>query len=157
MSQQIAAIRMTIAVENYLSVIEEIKPLLREHWLEIANFKDSIPLDPDWAKYQAMEAAGMLVIITMRRGGKLVGYSIFMLLNHPHYQSTLFAMNDILYLVPAERRGLTGIRLIKESERILMKMNVKKITWHLKPQHDFSPILKRMGYMHEEICMGKVL
>jgi hypothetical protein len=67
------------------------------------------------------------------------------------------AMNDVIYIKPSERKGRTGIRLIKESELRLTKLGVKKISWHLKPQYDFSAILTRMGYMREEIMMGKVL
>lgn len=146
-----------IAVESYADVIGEIKPLLEMHWQEIATYRDHIPLDPDYARYQAAEAAGNLLILTARHRGVLVGYSIFFMLAHPHYKSTLFAMNDIIFLHPDLRGGMLGPRLIKASEEEVRSRGAMKISWHIKPSHDFSPLLKRMGYALDEINMAKIL
>lgn len=148
---------IVVQVEKYADVIDEIKPLLALHWQEIANNRDAIPLDPNYAHYKVMEDAGMLVILAARKDDALVGYSIFFLLRNLHYQSTLFAMNDVLYLLPAERASRVGLRLIKESERVVASMGAKKISWHIKPTHDFSPLLERLGYAKDEIAMGKII
>lgn len=146
-----------IRVENYADVIGEIKPLLELHYHEIASFKDSIPLDPNFARYAELDAAGALLIIAARRDGVLVGYSIFFLTHHLHYQSTLIAANDIVFLHPSERSGGMGIRLFKESERIARERGAKLISWHIKPVNDFSPILERLGYVRHEIILAKLL
>lgn len=154
---------MSIAVERFADVIEEIKPLLEEHWKEIATFKEDIPLDPDYDGYRKADEAGSMVIVTARHDGELVGYSIFFLLRHPHYRSTWFAMNDILFVRRDKRGSMTGIRLIKQSEtevwRMVSKRGAKlvKISWHLKHSHDFSPVLDSLGYTHDEFTMAKLL
>lgn len=146
-----------VRVEQYATVIGEIKPLLELHWQEIATDRDAIPLDPNFEQYRAMEAAGNLVILTAREAGALIGYSIFFLIRHPHYQSTVFAMNDILFVTPAKRGGRAGLRLIRESERVMRERGASKISWHIKAMHDFSPLLHRIGYATEEIILAKLL
>lgn len=146
-----------IRVEKFADVIDVIKPLLEMHWQEIANNRDVIPLAPDYERYQAVEAAGLMTIITARAAGELVGYSIFFLMPHPHYRTTLFAMNDILFVSPAYRGGSTGLRLIRASERLMKEKGAKKISWHIKPTHDFSPMLERQGYVQDEIILSKII
>ena len=148
---------ITFIKETYTNVIEDIKPLLENHWQEVANYKDKVPLKPDFNKYQTLEKNKVLVIVTCRDNEKLVGYSIFFLSKHLHYTTCLVASNDILFLDKTYRKGRTGIKLIQESERLLKNMGVNRIIWHIKPKNNFSPILIRMGYIQEEIIMGKFL
>lgn len=147
-----------VRVERYDDVIEEIKPLLEMHWHEIATFKEAIPLDPDYERYRVMDESGMAVIIAARRDGRLVGYSIMFFVHHMHYRSTLFAANDILFLHPDERRGRTGVALIRASERIARERGARKISWHIKSAHDFSRLLvDHLGYQHDEVNVAKLL
>lgn len=148
---------VVIRVEKFVDVIGEIRPLLEAHWEEIASHRDEIQLDPDYAIYEKLDAAGILVIVAARRDEKLVGYSIFSVMPHLHYKSTVFAMNDIIYLTPAERASGIGIRLIKESEHFMRERGARLISWHIKPVLDFSPLLERMGYERKEIIMAKLL
>jgi GNAT superfamily N-acetyltransferase len=152
-----AATVVNFSVERYADVIGEIKPLLEMHYEEIASFRDKIPLDPNYEKYETLDAQGILLIITARRAAQLVGYSIFFILPHLHYQSTRVASNDIIFLLPDERSGGTGIRLIRESERIVRERGAQFVSWHIKPVNDFSPLLERMGYVRHEIIMAKIL
>lgn len=148
----------TYKVERASEIVNELKHLFELHWEEIANYKSEIPLKPDYGKYQILEDKNCLLLVTCRNNeNSIVGYSLFFISNHIHYQSCVVAGNDLLFLHKDYRKGRVGINLIKESERFLKEMGVQKITWHIKPNHDFSPILVRMGYMQEEFIMGKLL
>ena len=144
-------------VEKYAQVNEDIKELIKLHYEEIAVNKDVIPLDPDWDKYKHLCDSGLLVIITARDESKLIGYSIFFITNHLHYKSTKYANNDLLYLHPDYRAGMLGIRLIKQSEKILKEKKVDKILWHIKFNKDFRIILHRLGYVDEDVIVGKII
>jgi hypothetical protein len=51
-----------------------------------------------------------------------------------------------------------GLRLFKESERVARERGAKKISWHIKPVNDFSPLLKEhLGYQDDEINIAKIL
>ena len=138
-------------------VRKEIEPLLLAHYDEIALHKESIKLDVDWGKYEGLERNNALRVFTARDEGRLIGYSVFFLVWHPHYKSSLFAQNDVLYLSPEHRKGTAGIRLIDFSELRLRADGVLKVIWHVKCENDWSPILERKGYRKEEVIMAKVL
>ena len=95
------------SAETYDQIIDEIKPMLPEHWLELAVHKD-IPLDPDYDFYKRANDAGLLLILTVRDEGALIGYAIWVVKNHPHYKTHSWALNDIVWLRPDHRGFKTG-------------------------------------------------
>jgi hypothetical protein len=60
-------------------------------------------------------------------------------------------------LHPDYRAGMLGLRLIKESEKILKEKKVDKILWHIKFNKDFRIILHRLGYVDEDVIVGKII
>lgn len=154
---------ITYQSEMLEDVAEEIMPLLELHYQEFAAHKDHIKLAPDWPRYQQMEFLGKLVIFTARADGVLVGYAAFFLDTLMHYKDTRVAFNDAMYLHPDRRSGLgaiTLIRLIKFSESELRKIageEKMRILWFIKKNHDFSHVLHHMGYVDEEVTVGKLL
>ena len=142
------------AREQISDVLGEIKPLLEEHWKEIAHYQD-IPLDPHWPGYYAAEDAGKLRIFTVREDGKLVGYAVFFVGNL-HYKSTKIATQDILFVLP-EHRGLTGARLIRYCDEYLQAEGAQAVFHHVKRAHNFGPLLERMGYEAIDVVYGKRL
>lgn len=125
-------------------LFDEITPLLQAHWEEIRHYPD-IPLDPDWNAYLNIQDAGRLRVFTARREGVLVGYAIYFVGPHPHYKSTVFAVQDILFVRP-ELRGGAGAKLILWADQALKDEGVQVVVQHVKMKHDFSPMLERMGY-----------
>ena len=135
-------------------LIREAAPLLKAHYEEVAWKQDKIPLDVDWEKYRVLDHAGSLVCYTGRVGGRLVAYSVFFLSRHPHYNSTRYAKNDIIFVHP-EHRGMSGTRLIKYCEKQLIDLGVDVITYHVKTILDWGPLLERMEHDKVETCYSK--
>lgn len=134
----------------------EMQPLTEAHWREIANYQDVIALRPDREFYLRQCAEGGVLAITCRCDGALVGYSIFFLRTLAHYGQVKQAVNDVIFLDP-EHRGPMGLKLIDDSERLCAAIGMDKIVWHVKPTKDWSAILKRRGYICEDMILGKVL
>jgi len=129
---------------------EEVIPLLREHKQEIAHYPD-IELAPDFATYEALEMAGILRVYTARdHDGRLVGYSAHFVRPNLHYSKSKQASQDVLFLLPEYRRGGLGLRLIQYADAQLATEGVEVSMQHVKarPDLDFSPLLKRLGYEH---------
>lgn len=145
------------AKEFLCDVIAEIQPLLEMHYDELTMHKEVVKLDPDWQRYAELEHAGKLHIYTARQDGVLIGYSFFFLQPHIHYRSLMVAMNDVLFLHPDHRNGMTGIRLIKTSEQGMKSLGAHKIVWHAKYSNDLQSILQRLGYAKEEAMLAKIL
>ena len=148
---------MDFAHESYVNVKNEIKPLLDEHWKEIALHQDDIKLEPNWNAYSRMAEQGALRVYTARKSDQLVGYFVVFVLPSMHYMRHLFANNDILFLKKAERKGTTGIRLIKFAVEELKKEGVTLINVNVKKKQDFGPVMERIGFEHiEDVWQLKV-
>lgn len=144
------------ARESIRTVLEEIKPLLRAHWVEIAHYKD-IPLLPQWAGYQRAEQEDKLRIYTVRNPD-LIGYAVYAVAPAIHYSSTLIAVQDVLYLAPEHRHGRVGWRLIEFADTELRAEGVQVVVQHQKIAHPtLGKILERMGYEQQDIIWTRRL
>lgn len=139
-----------ISVESWKAVRPYLKPLFVGHHQEIAADQDRIPLDVDWSRYDAMDAAGKLAVVAARRDGRLCGYAIGAVDTHLHYKSTVFGFVTLYYLHPAERAGWAGIRLLRSIERALKDRGALKISAAVTGRLDTSPVFKRLGWTPEE-------
>ena len=139
--------------EKLSEIIEEIKPLLYEHWQEIGIFdRDKHPLDPDWDLYFKAECAGIHFCLTARQDGKLIGYySSFLLPKHFHYRSIYASDCDLFFLVPEYRTGLIGLNMLREAENVLKRKGVNMITHTVKVSFPLEPIMKRLGFKAMDI------
>ena len=138
------------AEESAYDLIDEIKPLIAEHWEEIARNKDAIKLNPDFSAYKALQELGVLHIATARDDGELIGYSISIITPNLHYQDHLFAVNDILFIKKSYRKGRVGLKLFKYMEECYRKRNVSVVHIHSKCAHDFAGLMEYLNYSHIE-------
>jgi len=146
---------LSLQVEEFSQVIEEAKPLLYRHWLEVALDKEKVPLDPDWARYASLEGRGSLSVVTMRQNGKLVGYSCMVVERGLHYASTLEARMDIFWLAPECRGRMGGVRLFRAVERELKRRGVQRVYLGSKLHKDVSSLFVRLGYTPVERYFSK--
>lgn len=108
-----------VHVESYDSIVEDIKPLLLDHWRELAMFQDEIPLSVSWPMYKSAYDAGILRAYGVRQDGDLIGYAIFrIVMRHEHYDHR-FAINDVLWIAPEHRNIGVGTDLCEAFERDL--------------------------------------
>lgn len=107
---------IVFAMESYDQLATEIKPLLPEHWAELAVHKD-IPLDPNYERYRLGYEAGMILFMTVRKAEALIGYAIWVVNPHPHYQTHAWALNDIVWLHPDHRGQHLGFSFVKFWEK----------------------------------------
>ena len=106
--------------EFLCTCLDDFKPMLEEHWKEVALHQDSIKLDPDYDQYYRLEEEGALRCFTARDDeGTPIGYVVFFLRPHMHYKDTLWAYMDILYVDPNHRGAKVPINLIKFAEQCL--------------------------------------
>ena len=144
-------------LEDFSAVQYEMDNLLRNHWEEVAVYKDKIPLDPDWAFYEALSVAGLLGIYTVRLESELVGYFVVIAKSHPHYKGNVFAANDVIYLAPEHRKGLVGAKLISFAEKNLKERGVSVLVINTKVHRPFDPLLVRLGFDKVEHTYSKYI
>ena len=145
------------ARERFDDVSDDIPPLLDKHWREIAVNQDKIKLKPIWHKYKQMDADGTIAIFTARDDGKLVGYFVLFVMQHLHYSDHIFAVNDIVYIDPDYRRGMTAARFFKFCEKELTESGVSVMIVNSKEHAPFGKLLERLGFSFTERVYTKAL
>lgn len=143
-----------------ISAVETIpiaRPLLAEHWEEVALNKDLMVLEPNVDAYERLESCGALFALGAFDGEQLVGYSATMVQQHLHYKDLRYAVNDVLFVAKSHRSGRAGIRLMQETERIAKERGAQLMLWHAKPETALGAILPRMGYAVQDIIYSKAL
>lgn len=126
---------------------EEITPLLEKHFHEIAHYQD-IPLQPNFARYLELDRAGALRTFTARDElQKLVGYAVFFVSANLHYQSSVQAVQDVIYLEQSSRGLGIGREFIDWCDIQLAKDGCQVVYHHVKPKHPkLGGALQSLGY-----------
>lgn len=133
------------------------------HWCE-ASADPSLPLNVDWEAFRGMEAAGLEVCIAARRGGRLIGYAVYLVCPALHYRGWIVADADVFYLEPEDRRGWVGVNLFRAAEAALKEKGVdevwQRVKLHVKPgrgRSDLGPLFRHLGYRAVETAYRKRL
>lgn len=134
---------------------DEAMPLLKLHYIEVAHYQD-IELDPDIDQYERMENAGAIRCFVARDElGLMVGYAVFFIRHNIHYRKSLQAVQDIIFIDP-KKRGF-GTEFIQWCDEQLKIEGIQAVYQHVKIQHDFGPLLKRLGYEPIDVIWGRRL
>ena len=135
---------MHFKLETIEQNIDESKSLLKEHWQEIAHYKD-IPLDPDYDQYIQLEKLGVTRCFVARdNSGAMVGYAVYFVRPNLHYKSSLQAVQDIIF-IRKENRGKGGI-FILWIDKQLKSEGVQVTYHHVKKAHNFGQMLEKFNY-----------
>lgn len=119
--------------------------LLIAHREELATDKALMKLKPDFDKYYALDESGELMVIGAYRGDEMVGYSVSIITNNLHYADLMMCQNDVLFLSVSERKGATGLRLIRKTEQLAKLEGAQIMLWHAKPGTNLDQLMPRMG------------
>lgn len=141
-------------LEKLEDIYDEILPILKEHYLEIAHYKD-IKFEPNISEYYRLEDIGIIKIYTVREESELIGYAVFIIKSHLHYKSSLTAGQDILY-IKKEKRGF-GRDFINWCDGELKKLGVQVVYQHVKANHDFGSMLETLDYKLVDKLYGRRL
>lgn len=137
-------------------LMAEVMPYLEAHYREIAWRQDVIPLDVDVERYRAMWEAGKVVIFVARKEDlTLVGYNVYFVIQHLHYKSTLYAMNDVLYVEPSARGAAIAAKMLRAAEDSLRQRGVKVMGLHIKDVQDWGKLAHHLGYERVESTWSK--
>jgi hypothetical protein len=150
-------------IEPWSSVQPEIATLMVDHWKENANFREDVPLDPDWELYRTLEQRGILEVLTARSGRILVGYYVSQVLPHPHYRSTLYGFVDIYFLARPHRTAANGIQLFEEYEAAMKDAAKRRgfdkivLIGRGRIGNNGGAVLERLGWKAVETCFTKLM
>lgn len=152
-----SASEIAFAFEPFERAFPEAQALFAEHFDEIAEHKDVFGApDPDLDFYRALERGGALRVITARDRGRLVGYFVFALARRKHYRTVMGAVEDLYFLAPEYRKGLTGFRFLRYCAQAMAETSAQVISMRTKINHNHGAMLERLGFRPIEIIYEKV-
>lgn len=146
---------ITAHIESFERQLPELLPLLPLHYEELALNKDKVPLLPQYQVYIERERAGMVVFVTLREAGELVGYFIGFVAPGLHYQTCLTCTPDIFYVHPDKRGGRAGFILFEAVEKELRRRGVQRWFVGSKLHADTSWLFERLGFDRVEVTYSK--
>ena len=138
---------VTYQEEQLKNFIVEFSQLLKPHMAEI-NVTERLGFEfkPDYFRYVKLQEAGVILVVTCRDDGKLIGYCVFSVTQHIRYQSCKIATEDLYYIVPEYRGKGLGKQLFIETENILKDKGVNQVVFSTKTYSDNSHIFEKLGY-----------
>lgn len=148
---------ITYQVEPWSKCLPEMMGLWSANWVETGADNDKLELDPDLDRYAAMDRSGQLHVVTARKFGELVGYFVWIIGTLLHHRTIKSACSDMYWLRPDCRKGMQGIRFIKEAERSVRMLGVQKLFSSYQPCLDLDPIYRRLGWQAGERVQCKYL
>ena len=138
-TQQSGRERLECKWELLSVIIRELLPVIRKHYDVVRLNGD--PLDPNWDHLFALERAGTLLIWTARsESGSIVGYAVCSGYCPMFSQSTKGVSIEAIWLDPAWRVGLRGIKFVKSVVDAVRKLGMaKKIRVFSNDDYDVTP------------------
>ena len=141
-------------VENINEIRFELHPLITDLAEEFG-----VDLSLNWGMYIELQRLSEYMAFTARHDGELVGYAGFCIAwNTPHVKEESAAVCDVIYLKPAYRKGLNGVRFIRHIEKVLLDHDDGIDTLLIHSRKDISnlrALLGKMGYDEIEVVHMK--
>lgn len=153
---------MNIAIETFtLELASEITPLGQECWDECSEIKKDtcayhgqrgLAIDPNNAQYLAMQANNSLVAMTLRDDENILrGYALMITYYSLHLKNELCGNVDTFYVQPEYRSSMP--RLMSKIEETFQSKGVSIIGWPVTMTGKLFEILKRRGYIADDVVM----
>jgi GNAT superfamily N-acetyltransferase len=143
--------------ERYQDVIEEMKPLLEEHYQEVAMYQEVVNFNPNYELYETMADQGIVDFFTCRKDGELIGYCVTFLQMNPHYQDHIYAVNDVIYVAPEHRHTEVAPEMITRLEDRMIEKGVSVMSFHMKIFKPFESLMDALAFDKAEYVFMKLI
>jgi hypothetical protein len=152
----------TISIEPFTrELAAEIVPLGQQSWDECSEIKQDtcayhgqrgLEIDPDIDQYLYLANHQSLIAMTLRDDEKVLrGYALLILYKSLHLKTELCGNVDTFYVQPNFRRSMS--RFISEIEDVLKQRGISIIGWPVTMTGKMFEILKRRGYIADDVVM----
>jgi GNAT superfamily N-acetyltransferase len=145
---------LTVQQEHYSDVLrDELMPMLEQNWKESPSYNQEIALAPNFERYKYMDSQGMVMCLTARDEGRLVGYAIWYVVTSFNYQGK--SGHGVAAYIEEAHRG-HGMDLLRKGEALLREQGIQRFYWFARPGSTLYKLLQRLGYVADEAVMEKV-
>lgn len=122
---------------------EELTPLIESNFAETDEFPDIERVKNPLVYLNNKQA---FRLYTARDNGSPIAYAIYIVQPHPHYENSLQAQQDLIYMYPNYRKGMTGYLFLKWCDEQLKAEGVSIVYQFTGLRRDISAVFTRLGY-----------
>jgi GNAT superfamily N-acetyltransferase len=138
---------VTFVLEKFDDVIEDLKPIVYEHWNEVGAGQGKVFLDPDYSFYKKASDSG-----------KVVFYTVYFINSNPNARNTLWAVSAFVGVRPDMRKKGIGSGLLNLAERDLKNRGAVVMQTMTKVAHPaLSRLLEANGHTQEDVTYTKFI
>lgn len=142
-------------LKEMLPIVEESK---KEVYLTKNVKKIGENVDIDTNLFLFLEEQGNLIVFTLRKNDKLIGYYILFKHNHRHAKNVIVANCENIHILKQYRNGNLSKDFISNCEKELKRMNVNLIQFGINTNMKaMNRFLKMNGFKEDEIIYIKEL
>lgn len=150
---------LSVQIESFIDRLHELKPLLPQHWAELALDRDKVPLDPMYEKYFELERENQLLFVTVREDARLLGYFVGIIAPSLHYRTCLTLTMDVFWLHPDLRDGdsldavdadMICMDLFEKVNKEARRRGVKRCIFGSKLHKDSARLFEALGAVEIE-------
>ena len=144
--------KFCIGREAFGECLDELSELHRTHWEETETQYLTVPLNPDYERFIAVDQVDRLALLTARTSsGVLVGCVMYFLNPFMHSMEYIIAQEDQFFVHP-EYRG-TGLAdaLVEQAHEYLRNRGVQLVGMSDKSPvggKSLKTLMQRQGYTH---------
>lgn len=132
-------------VEKWADAIPEMRTLFHAHFRELGVNKHRLTPRCDEARYAELERLGLLLLLTVRAEGNLVGYFLGFVMANAHYAySGPWALTDMYFILPEFRKG-AGLKLFRKFKAVARERGCKFAVTSCKVHQDHTAFLEKLG------------
>lgn len=163
LTELVAAANAVLRPDSHRTVIRSVTTaemqrdavsLFEENWQENVRPLGIDRLELNAPFYESLERSGMLIILAAYLNETMVGYSVNMLMPHPHFTQITVCRNDVFF-VGAAWRARAPMLLLRATEAAAALRGATRVAWTAKIGSPFMAWLPRVGYHAEETTFIK--
>lgn len=148
--------------EPFSQALNNIVPLIDEHWREVGSFSDRFARNIHFEDYHKLDREGKLLTVTARDHGRLVGYFVGVFGLDLHRvtfaeHKRIGVVSALVYYIHPDYRGY-GLMLIRTTEREAVKRGAQIIHIRAKPEmNGAGEFLSAIGYSVTETTFSRLI
>lgn len=135
----------------------EITQMITEYYNSTAANVGIPEYDFDWDAYKALDEREMLLVLTVRDHGQLVGLGLYTVMANPHHKTQLVSECDTLATRLSHRGRGIGRHLCETAQRLLRIRDVKLIAHRYRTCYTEKPLFEQLGFTCAEHVYVKEL
>ena len=145
---------MEFKIVEYWDLVKDSEGFIYPMHDEVGPFEE-MELDPDYDTYEALASTDQLACFGAFDRDELVGFGVFIVVDHHYYTGVSVGQSDLIYMAPAYR-GKDSMDFIKFcEEKLYSDFGVQGISISMHTKRDFSGMLQELNYKKTAIVCSK--